>query len=179
MAFTTPATATAGTALTAAWLNTYVRDNMAWIATDSPACRVYNNAAESIANNSITLVTYNSERYDNAAMHSTSSNTGRITIPTGGGGKYIVGVQHAWDTDTTASRRAATIRQNGTTLVASQQVEASTLGTVNHGLTVMSVYAMSAADYFDSTAFHDSGAALNLAVFAEYAPDFYSLWFRS
>ena len=86
MAFTTPATAVAATALTASFLNVNVRDNIAWMATDSPSCNVYNNANISIATGTNTALTFNSERYDNAAMHSTSSNTQRITAPTGGGG---------------------------------------------------------------------------------------------
>lgn len=112
-------------------------------------------------------------------MHSTSSNTERLTIPTGGAGKYLVGVQIAWATSAVASRRVTTIRQNGATLVAQDQRDSTTLGTANTGATVTTVYAMSAADYFDSTAYQDTGGALNAAVFANYSLEFYAFWFRN
>src|SRR5689334_21709554 len=94
MAFTTPATATAGTVLTASFLNTYLRDNISWLATDSPCCRVFNSATIALTNGVTKSITFDSERFDNAAMHDTSSNTARITIPTGGGGKYMFGVNY-------------------------------------------------------------------------------------
>jgi hypothetical protein len=43
-----------------------------------PACRVYGSAAISIPNNSSTVVSYDSEDFDGAAMHSTSSNTDSV-----------------------------------------------------------------------------------------------------
>lgn len=43
MAWTTPATAVAGTVLTAAWLNTYVRDNTAYLYLSSPRAAEYDN----------------------------------------------------------------------------------------------------------------------------------------
>ena len=36
-----------------------------------------------------TLLTFATETFDTNNFHSTSSNTGRLTIPTGGGGKYL------------------------------------------------------------------------------------------
>ena len=86
MSYSAPFTAVAGTAWRAADWNTNGRDNIAWLATDSPSCRAYNNANISMTSGAATAVTLNSERFDNAAMHSTSSNTSRITVPTGGGG---------------------------------------------------------------------------------------------
>jgi hypothetical protein len=53
-------------------------------------CSLYDTAANlSVANATTTLITWNSEYFDSDAFHSTSSNTGRITIPSGKGGKYL------------------------------------------------------------------------------------------
>jgi hypothetical protein len=43
--------------------------------------RVYNNAAIALTQNALTLMTFNTERYDTSAMHSTAVNPGRFTIP--------------------------------------------------------------------------------------------------
>ena len=53
-------------------------------------CSVYDsNATQSIATGTDTVVTFNSEFFDTDGFHSTSSNTGRITIPSGKDGKYL------------------------------------------------------------------------------------------
>jgi hypothetical protein len=54
-----------------------------------PAARVRNSAAISIPNNVATVLTYDTERFDtvggsSGAMHSTSSNTGRLTAQSAG-----------------------------------------------------------------------------------------------
>lgn len=176
MAFTTPATSTAGTVLTASYLNTYVRDNVAWMATDSPTCRVYNSAAVSIANNTVTSTTYDSERFDNSAMHSTSANTGRITVPSGGGGKYLVGLGGEFASNS-SGERAMFIRLNGTTDIGQSRTTQS--GGANWGQTILTVYAMSAADYAEARVFQNSGGALNWDYQANRSPEFYAFWFRN
>jgi hypothetical protein len=43
---------------------------------------------QGVSNTTATAILYPSESYDTDAFHSTSTNTSRITIPTGKGGKY-------------------------------------------------------------------------------------------
>jgi hypothetical protein len=179
MAFTTPATAVAGNILTASWLNTYVRDNVAWSATDSPACRAYNNATISHSSTgNWQAVTLNSERFDNAAMHSTSSNTERITVPSGGAGKYLVAGNLAWLQNATGQRQLG-IGVNGVATFAAVQGGPIVSGTVNTNLAVMAVYSMAVADYFAMGGFQDSGGALDMTSQANYSPEFYAFWFRT
>ena len=52
--------------------------------------KVYNSTSISLTNNTYTLLTFNSESFDTDAFHSTSTNTSRLTIPTGKAGKYRV-----------------------------------------------------------------------------------------
>ena len=52
-------------------------------------CRVYNSADQVIGTGSVTELTWNSETFDSDSFHDTGSNTGRITIPSGEGGKYV------------------------------------------------------------------------------------------
>lgn len=178
MPFTTPATPTALTMLTAAWLTTYVRDNIAWIATDSPACRAYNSANLAIANITETAVTLNSERFDNAAVHSTSSNTARMTIPSGAGGKYIIGAHIEFANNATGNTRNLHLRLNGTTAVAAINNTAPNASAVTR-LTITTVYPLAAAEYVEATGYQDSGGSLNINVASNYSPEVYLLWFRT
>jgi hypothetical protein len=53
-------------------------------------CMLYNSGDfTSVAANANYTVTFNSEKWDTDAFHSTSSNTSRITIPSGKAGKYL------------------------------------------------------------------------------------------
>lgn len=177
MGWTSPFTATAGTAWKAADWNTYGRDNLKWLATDSPACRAYSSVNVSIPNASPTAVALNSNRYDNATMHSTASNTSRITIPTGGGGKYLIGAGANWALSAGGTQRQVRILQNGTTYVAWQTSPPS----ASHGseATVTTSYALAAADYVETYVNQDSGGALNLQAIGNYSPEFWAFWIRT
>lgn len=178
MAFTTPATATAGTVLTASFLNTNVRDNIAWLATDSPSCRAYNNANISISNGVLTVVTLNSERYDNAAVHSTASNTSRFTIPTGGAGKYVFLGNITYATNGTGVR-AANALLNGATTITRNTTASAAAAIYGTELSFCTVYALSAADYVEMQAFQSSGGALNVESNPNATPEAGVLWFRT
>ena len=52
-------------------------------------CALFQSAAQSIPASTYTAVTFDSESFDTDAYHSTSSNTSRITIPSGKAGKYL------------------------------------------------------------------------------------------
>lgn len=178
MAFTTPRTYVAGEVHTAAHHNTYERDNIAWMATDSPACRVYKSTSGSIANVTDTSIAFDQERFDNAAVHSTSVNTTRLTIPTGGGGKYIFGGGVEWIANVTGGR-GCHIKLNGTTYIAKFVLNTSAAGGDTSSLTVTSVYAMSAADYVEMFVYQSSGGGLTLNSTGNYSPEFWAIWFRT
>lgn len=83
-------TAVAGAIYTAAQFNTYTRDNLNDLRASPPnRCEVYNTATQAVTAGNVNVLTFDTEVVDTAAMHSTSSNTGRITIPSGGGGDYL------------------------------------------------------------------------------------------
>jgi len=57
-------------------------------------CSLTNTTTQNMASGAQYTVLFDSERYDTDGFHSTSTNTDRITIPTGKGGYYLVfGVQ--------------------------------------------------------------------------------------
>jgi hypothetical protein len=177
MAYTTPITFVAAAVLTAAQLNTNLRDNIAWMATDSPTCRVYNSAALSIVSGSSVALTFNSERFDNAAMHSTSTNTGRITIPTGGGGKYLIGCVIEWNAAAGGNYRDNRIRNGGTTFHAG--VTVGPIGGAGSPLAApVGTWNYTAADYAEVVVAQDSGGNININS-ADGSPEFWAVWTRT
>lgn len=80
----TPLTAVAGAKLTATAANAGYRDPLNWWMTNRPRVHAYDAVGVSMANGTDTLLTFNSEVYDNDSMHSISSLTSRITFTTAG-----------------------------------------------------------------------------------------------
>jgi hypothetical protein len=174
VSWTAPFTYTTGQVLTAANLNTYLRDNTDFLGGAArPHARVFNSANQSLTT-AVTLapVLYDSERVDVGAIHSTVTNTGRLTVPTGAGGWWMVGLNAAIATNTTGSRQCA-IRVNGTTTIA---IASAPGANVDNVFAMVTAYQVAAGDYFDSTAFQNSGGALNLQVNGNYSCEFWCQW---
>jgi hypothetical protein len=85
---------TTGEIVTAAMMNDNVTDVLNFLL-QPPLCEVEQSVAQSIGNNSFTALTFTTEIVDNSGMHSTSSNTERITAVYPGwylfGGAYAAG----------------------------------------------------------------------------------------
>ena len=153
-----------------------LRDDIVWLAGDSasgnpkPMCRVYNSAAISTATATFTALTFDSERYDVGGCHSTSSNTGRLTVPTGGGGVYSIFGNIKFASNATGLR-VARIRLNGTTYIAADEnaPDATTL-------CVKTEYKLAAADYVELVAYQASGGLLNVSLDANFSPEFGMSW---
>jgi hypothetical protein len=77
---------------------------------------IYNTTSFSISNNTATRITMNSEFFDTDAFHDTSTNTARITIPAGKGGKYLVCMGGAYEASGTGVR-AIFVYKNGSSFV--------------------------------------------------------------
>lgn len=134
----------------------------------SVSARVYNNAAISVAHNTATALTFNTERWDSHAIHSTSSNTSRLVAPSAG--LYAVGgnLQYASGAGTL---RVAQIKLNGTTILANIVVPP-----VSGDTTVLNVntqWSLAAGDYVELIAYQDSGGGLNVNSTADYSPEFW------
>lgn len=84
MAYSTPRTWSPGEVPTAAQFNQDIRDNVSFLA-NPPACRARSATNQTLTNNLATVVLYpDTDTYDTDNMHSTSSNTGRMTFNTAG-----------------------------------------------------------------------------------------------
>lgn len=134
------------------------RTTLGAMADAQPACRVYNSANISINDSTTTALTYNSELSDPTGMHSTSSNTHRITIATAG--VYLF-VSHTRFAANTTGSRAAVMRHQGTTEVARDVRSASTSG-FDNSVSLTALYPMAASEWMDIAVYQNSGGALNV-----------------
>lgn len=160
MAYTTDRTWVAGEVVTAAYLNTYLRDNVKWLSTDKPMCRAYASAAVShTPASSYQDLTFDTDRFDNAGIHSTTSLTARFTVPSGAAGKWMFGGSIGWAANAVGIRYAS-IWANGGAI----NVESTTTGdgSLNSATTVVTLYDMTATQYFTLAGWQNSGGALNM-----------------
>lgn len=111
---------------------------------------------QSISNTTYTALTYDSENYDTDSFHSTSSNTSRLTIPSGKGGKYQINAYVNWDNNATG-RRIFVLYKNG---VYNKQLanETSSGYLAQTGAYVVNLVA---TDYIEIFAYQDSGGTRN------------------
>jgi hypothetical protein len=132
--------------------------------------RVYNSANISVANNAVQALTFDSERYDTASMHSTSVNTSRLTCTVAGW--YAIGAHAIHDANATGVR-GLYIRMNGATFIGPVEGPAGATAARGTAQTVVTVYQLAVGDYVEAWAFQNSGAALNVLALGNYSPEFW------
>lgn len=132
---------------------------------------VYNSAAISVANTTAQALTFNNEREDTDAMHSTSSNTSRLTctVP----GAYIITGAGRF-APASGGIRYLQIRLNGSTFIASNSLIAAVSD--NHDLTVVRRYRLALNDYVELIAYQNTGGALNIGSTGNFTPEFGMQW---
>ena len=111
-----------------------------------------------IPSGTLTTVLFNSEHVDTDGFHSTSSNTGRITIPSGKGGNYLFGFVLRWPSNTSAARDSR-VYLNGATIILENTMPAPAN---DFGLsqTASLIYPLVAGDYIELRATQGSGSSL-------------------
>lgn len=140
-----------------------------------PACRVYHSANQSIATSSGgTQLAFNSERFDNASMHDTAVNNGRITAPIAG--VYLITVSVFFENlgSTTSYAAAAALLNGATTIAVANQV--GTAGGVSPMLNISTVYKLAASDFVTVNVEQNSGSAKNVLALGNYSPEFAMTW---
>lgn len=131
--------------------------------------RAYNSGNLSITNNLETLLTFDSERFDNNSMHSTSSNTGRLTATVAG--TYVITATLTFASNVIGVRYAY-IRLNGATLIAITKLPLAGQGGLNDWMGVATIYTLAASDYVEVVVFQNSGGSLNVINAGNYSPEF-------
>lgn len=144
-------------------------------AADPIGCRVHETAVQSIPDNTVTALTFTSERFDTDSMHSTSVNTSRITINSGGIYAFGGGARIANGADyTTINLR---VRLNGTTDIAHSDVLVSAGATIAQIKQVNGLYQLAAGDYIELMIMQDNtaNAARNTVVNANFTSEFWAI----
>lgn len=131
-----------------------------------PAAGVYKAAGQAIANATLTVLTFDSERYDNSEIHSTSSNTSRLTAPKAG--VYMLDARMLWPSNATGVR-FMTIRLNGSE---TKRIAAERRAAIeNTETTISAVFFLNAGDYIEILGYQTSGGSLTTEIGgAELAP---------
>jgi len=127
-------------------------------------CVLTNSAAQSIANNTYTALTFNTESLDTDGFHSTVTNTNRITIPAGKAGKYLITVMASFTANGTGARELFLLVNDtqpsgsATKFSTEDQPNAS----FNSSLVGSIVLDLTVGDYVNASVFQASGGALNI-----------------
>lgn len=169
MAYTDPKTWSPGDVLTAAELNTYVRDNT----TDRPRARVYYAAGtQSIPNNTNTIVDWDTTSIDTAGMVDLTNN--KIVIATDG--DYLIGGRVMFAGHADSGVRALYLVKNGG-IVARVQAQPDAAGSPQGlGMHVSDLYSAVAGDEFWVVVFHTVGSAITIGGGAEQYGSFYAVF---
>lgn len=124
-----------------------------------PTCLAYNSANQTITTTTETLLTWDSETIDTDNMHSTSSNTSRITTNTAG--KYLFSFRVSFAGNATG-RRYAYIRKNGSTALLGSICEIP--ASANNRLTLFLSILVDCAttDYFEVLTYQNSGVNVDI-----------------
>lgn len=137
-----------------------------------PRARAYRSTDQSINDNTATAIALDSERYDTDSIHSTVTNTSRLTCVTAG--LYHIGGCVQFDVGATGIRQVR-ITLNGTTIIALAQVAAA--GAASAVVLALACdYPLAATDYVELIVLHTQGAALNVKTVANYSPEFWMRW---
>jgi hypothetical protein len=135
----------------------------------TPQARVYNSGPPTISHNTTTALTFNSERFDHGDLHSTSSNTSRLTAPVAG--LYSVGANFRFAANATGQRYGA-LRVNGSTVIAEDMVLPGSAAVLPR-LVLSTIWRLAAGDYVEVLAFQTSGGALDVETSSATSPEFW------
>jgi hypothetical protein len=122
--------------------------------------KCFKSSAQSIPNATWTTLTFDSESFDTDAFHSTSTNTSRITIPTGKAGKYLVQWQAVWDANATGSRNTRVLVNGSLSAYGTWTMALTGAGDLTIH-TNTAIFNLSVADYVELQMGQGSGGNLN------------------
>lgn len=132
-------------------------------------CQLWKSTNQSINTATYTAITFDSENFDTDNYHSTSSNTSRITIPAGLGGKYLITFTAGFTANATGIRGSA-LYKNGVQTHITFQLSASSAA--DHFFAGSQIMNLSAGDYVEIFLYQSSGGALDVKGLSDNATTF-------
>ena len=122
-------------------------------------CLVSHSADQNLATATPTVLTWDTEAWNVAAVHSTTTNPTRLTIPSGAVvGPWLIQAQVSWDIGTTGYRRIQ-IRKNGATVLGSSSATPNPTVATDQQVSA-SDHTPTVGDYYELVATHTQGAGL-------------------
>jgi len=118
------------------------------------SCKIIKTSDQSISNNTMTTINWNSELYDTDGMHDNSTNNSRITIKTAG--KYSILAQSEWGANSGGFRFLEIIK-NGVDSIA--RVRHLAENASEHNISFVGEFAVN--DYIELIVFQDTGGNLD------------------
>jgi hypothetical protein len=122
-------------------------------------CRTAATTAQSFANNTVTVVDFDSELYDTDSFHSNSTNNSRITIPTGKSGYYSVKAYLRFDTGA-GGTHVVWIRLNGSSGPILNTADVYNPNSTSCTANITCDVYLSATDYIELCVYHNVGSTL-------------------
>lgn len=131
------------------------------------AARAYHSTNTSITNDTLTVLSFDSEVVDEDTIHSTSSNTSRLTAQVTGW--YLVAASVEWAANTVGYRQL-NLRLNGGNSIAHQRQSATP--TTSATQSIATLIKLTVGDYVEVQVRQTSGGALNVLRTADFSPEF-------
>jgi hypothetical protein len=125
-------------------------------------CFMYKSSNQSISNDTSTVLTFTAEEIDTDGFHDNSTNTGRITIPSGKGGKYLFIGYASFETNGTGSRAVSFVKNGSTTVASPTRIAALGESGSDTRVNGQIIVNLVAGDYIEMTAYQKSGGSLNV-----------------
>jgi hypothetical protein len=158
MAYTTPRTWVSGELVTAALMNTHVRDNIAFVA-KFRGVKAVRTTDFNINNDVDTAIQYNAaDIFDTDGFHDPATNNTRLTCPTGLGGYYLVAAEVHYAPDAVGFRRVS-LRYNGATVISRSQ-DGNPDASRDISIFTETVVFLNPTDYVEVIARQNSGGTL-------------------
>ena len=123
-------------------------------------CSVFRTTTQTLSNNTLTAITFDSELFDTNGFHSTSTNTSRITIPAGYGGTYRVSLNAIFDLNSSGLRQLRLLKNGSAYFLSPEMIGSSSIYT---GVTITYTLQLVAGDYIEMYALQGTGG--NLAIY--------------
>jgi hypothetical protein len=134
--------------------------------------RVFNSADITVPNmnpGEWTSLTFNSERWDTANLHETTTNSGRLKASVVG--KYYIFANITWESPIASGLWGLRLQLNGKTVIAEQSLP-NTAAPFRISMSVGTIYALAAGDYVEAQVFQNSGNPLLIRSIPATSPEF-------
>jgi len=125
--------------------------------TNTPSFRAFLNANQTIANNTDTIITFNSETFDTDSAFNTAN--GRFTVPAGKAGKYFFFAQCRWNTGTDFDNYNINIKKNGSR----QHYGGIGRNEAEDSFSISSILDLAVSDYIEIGVYHALGSSLDIS----------------